>query len=100
TPGAQTSCQRYLCAGTVCGTTCTTAAQCIPDHKCVLMGCLPNKISNLTVHDTARAADWSVQANFQIGMAGAHPWVEWPNTYIVSTDPPGNVLLGNEWSLM
>jgi hypothetical protein len=100
TPGAQTSCMRYLCAGTACGTSCTTVAQCIPDHKCVLMACLPNKISNLTVHDTARAGDWSVQANFQIGISGAHPWVEWPNTYIVSTDPPGNVLLGNEWIRM
>jgi hypothetical protein len=97
TPGAQTSCERYLCAGAACGQTCASAAQCIADHKCAQATCLPNKITNLTVHDTARAGDWSVQANFQVGTGGARPWVEWPNTYIVSVDAPGNVLLGNEW---
>jgi hypothetical protein len=55
------------------------------------------KISNLVVHDTFRAPGWAVQTNFQIGQAGAHPWSDYPNTYVASLDPGANILVGQEW---
>jgi hypothetical protein len=99
--GANRDCGAYLCAGTSCGTTCSTAAQCLPGHECVGNTCRVKKIASLVVHDTdaARAALWSVQTNFQIGMAGSHPWGDtmWMNTYVVSMDAGLGALVGKEW---
>jgi hypothetical protein len=55
------------------------------------------KIARLTVFDTAHAASWSIQRNFQIGINGAHPWVDWSASYIQSMDAAANRLLGKEW---
>jgi hypothetical protein len=61
--------------------------------------CAALKIAQLTVHDTdaAQAAGWSVQRDFQIGTGGAHPWFDYPDTYIASLEAAGNFFLGNEW---
>ena len=91
------SCGPYVCSGTTCASSCSTVAGCASGHKCTGGGCLPLKITGLTVHDTARAASWSQQLDFQIGPGGARPWVEWPNTYVASIDAGASVLLGNEW---
>src|SRR5258705_7469759 len=37
---------------------------------------------------------WSVQRDFEIGVNGIYPWGDWPKTYILSMDPPANLLLG------
>ena len=88
----------FLCSGTTCGTSCTSTAQCQANHKCVRSACAPLKIAGLTVHDTSPAgAAGPVQQNFQIGTGGAHPWIDYPDTYIVSLDTAANFFLGNEW---
>jgi hypothetical protein len=55
------------------------------------------KIASLTVHDMPRAPGWSIQQDFQIGTAGAHPWSDYPNTYVIGLDPGAEFLIGNEW---
>ncbi len=56
-------------------------------------------IVNLVVHDTdpARAALWSIRSNFQVGISGAHPWGDWPDTYFLSADPAAGFLIEDEW---
>jgi hypothetical protein len=100
-PGTTRDCGAFLCSGTACGTTCSSATQCKTGYACVGTSCRLIKITNLVVHDTVavNVALWSLQNNFQIGMTGAHPWGEmlWVNTYIVSMDAGANVLLTKEW---
>ncbi len=64
-----------------------------------LLGGTASKIAGLVVYDTepTRAPLWSVQTDFEIGSTGAHPWLDWPNTYFLSADPPAMLLLGKEW---
>jgi len=97
--GGTRTCPGFLCSGAACGISCTTTAQCQSNHKCVRSVCAPLKIAGLTVHDTdaTRAAGWSVQQNFQIGTGGAHPWIDYPDTYIASLDTAASFFLGNEW---
>jgi hypothetical protein len=97
TTGTTRPCTGYLCGPTACRTSCTTAADCATGYKCASSACLPNKIASLVVHDQAHRTDWSIRYNFSIGNSGAHPWVEWPNTYVTSVDGAGSVLMGNEW---
>jgi hypothetical protein len=63
------------------------------------MGGTVSKIVGLVVHDDepTRAALWSVRSDFEIGALGAHPWLDWPNTYILSADPGAMLLLGKDW---
>ena len=98
-PGVTRTCPGTLCSGTACATSCTTAAQCQPGHKCVRNTCVIRKIASLTVHDTARAANWSLQTDFQVGAgaAGAHPWTDYPNSHVVSLDGAASFFLANEW---
>jgi hypothetical protein len=100
-PPSVRDCGAYLCNGTACGTTCTTAAQCKSGYACVATMCRLVKITKLVVHDpmAVNVALWSLQTNFQIGTTGAHPWGEdiWKNTFVKSMDTAGNVLLGREW---
>jgi hypothetical protein len=63
----------------------------------VRSACAPLKIAGLTVHDTMLAANWAIQRDFQIGTGGAHPWTDYPSTYIASLDSAANFFLGNEW---
>jgi hypothetical protein len=99
-PGATRSCGDYLCGASSCRTSCTSAADCASNHKCASGLCLQNKIASLVVHDQVHRGDWSVRADFTIGSSGAHPWVEWPGTYIAQMDAQGAVLTGNEWLRM
>jgi hypothetical protein len=58
------------------------------------------KIASLTVNDTANAADWAIQSNFQAGTSatGSHPWTDWPNTYVSAIDSGISAsLVGKEW---
>jgi hypothetical protein len=94
-------CGAYACNSNACGTACTTSAQCKSGFTCLGTICRQVKSTSLVVHDTVAAnkALWSLQANFQIGMSGAHPWGEalWVDTYVKSMDPGASVLLGKEW---
>jgi hypothetical protein len=94
---AAVSCGGYGCNGTLCGTTCSGDAQCASGYGCTGSSCVLLKIASLTVNDTANASSWSVQRNFQIGTSGAHPWVDFPNSYISALDPAAARLLGDEW---
>jgi hypothetical protein len=94
-PGTARSCGAYLCSGSDCGTSCTSDTQCT--SACSAGSCIQLKIASLTVYDTANAGSWSIQRNFQIGIGGAHPWVDYAPSYISSMDAAANVLLGNEW---
>jgi hypothetical protein len=101
-PPSVRDCGAYLCNGTACGTTCTTAAQCKSGYACVATMCRLVKITKLVVHDTvaANVALWSLQSNFQVTTTGAHPWGEdmWKNTYVKSLDAAASPLfLGREW---
>ncbi len=60
---------------------------------------MPLSITSLVVHDSdpARAALWSIRSDLQPGISGAHPWGDWPDTYILSVDPAATFLLGNQW---
>jgi hypothetical protein len=49
------------------------------------------------VADTANAGQWSKQLDFQIGPGGAHPWTDYPDSYLASLEPGANFLLGAEW---
>jgi hypothetical protein len=40
-PGTTRSCAPYICAGTTCGTTCTSNSQCSPGNACFIGGCVP-----------------------------------------------------------
>ncbi len=86
TAGGTRTCPGFLCSGAACGISCSSTAQCQANHKCVRSVCAPLKIAQLTVHDTdpAQAAGWSVQRDFQIGTGGAHPWFDYPDTYVAS----------------
>ena len=97
TAGATRTCPGFLCSGVACGISCSSTAQCQANHKCVRSLCAPLKIAQLTVHDTALAASWAVERDFPIGTRGAHPWTDYPNSYVVSLDAAGNFFLGNEW---
>jgi hypothetical protein len=58
------------------------------------------KIAGLTVYDTANAASWSIQGNFQAGTTttGSHPWTDWPNTYVSAVDAGiSGSLIAKEW---
>jgi hypothetical protein len=55
------------------------------------------KVGRLLVNDGLNAANWSLQGNLQVGTGGARPWTDYPNTYIVSVDPPLQGLLGKSW---
>jgi hypothetical protein len=55
------------------------------------------KIRALAVHDFDRAATWSIESDLQVGTMGAHPWVDYPGTYLVSVDPGATRLLGKSW---
>ena len=96
-PGATRTCPGTLCSGTTCAAGCTSAAQCQTNHKCVRSACEPWKIAGLTVHDTVRASSWAIERNFQVGTTGAHPWADYPASYVVSLDAPASFFLGNEW---
>jgi hypothetical protein len=63
----------------------------------VRSACAPLKIAGLTVNDTALASHWAIQTNFQIGTGGAHPWFDYPGSYIASLDGSTGFFLGNEW---
>jgi hypothetical protein len=94
-----TACGNYRCQGTACGTRCTGNADCQTGFVCIDNACsMPPvaKIAGLVVHDTAHAGDWSIQKNFQIGSGGAHPWTDWPASYVVSVDMAAGVI-GAEW---
>jgi hypothetical protein len=98
-PATTTSCGAYVCSGAAgCATSCASVAACKAGYKCAGAACLPLKIASLVVHDTARAGDWGVRLDFQIGSGGARPWKEWGNSYVTGMDPAGSVLLGNEWT--
>jgi hypothetical protein len=100
-PVVTRDCGAYVCAGNACANNCTSAAQCKPGNSCVGNACRPIKITSLVVHDTVAAnkALWSIQNNFQIGVAGAHPWGDplWVDTYIKSMDAGASLLLTKEW---
>jgi hypothetical protein len=55
------------------------------------------KIRALAVHDFARAANWSIESDLQVGTTGAHPWFDYPRTYLVAVDPGASRLLGKAW---
>jgi hypothetical protein len=98
-PATTHDCGAYVCNGTGCATTCTTAAQCKPGFACVGTACRVVKITNLVVHDTAQAALWGIVDQFQIGMAAVHPWSDamWKDTYVKSIDAGANILIGKQW---
>jgi hypothetical protein len=97
-PGSLRDCGVFACNGAACATSCTSMAECKATYVCNANTCVPGpKIASLTVHDTARASMWAVEQNFQIGQAGAHPWTDYPATYVVSLDTAAQILLGDEW---
>jgi hypothetical protein len=55
------------------------------------------KVGRVLVNDGSNAVNWSLQGNFQIGMMGVRPWTDYPNTYVVSVDPPLAGLIGKAW---
>jgi hypothetical protein len=90
-------CGNYLCKDAVCGTTCTSNTDCAEGLVCTAGACVVVKIESLRVNDTAHASGWSTQRDFQIGANGAHPWSDWPASYVTTMDAGANVLLGAEW---
>jgi hypothetical protein len=97
-PGGTRDCGVFACSGAACATSCASAADCKPTFVCNAPSCVPGpKIASLTVNDTARASQWAVESNFQIGQPGAHPWTDYPATYVVSVESAAQVLLGDEW---
>jgi hypothetical protein len=98
-PGGPRSCGAYLCSGDACGVSCSNTSQCVSGFYCIGTSCLPPRIANLTVNDTANASGWSVQNNFQVGSSGtaSHPWSDYPNSYVTTIDSGANVLIGTEW---
>jgi hypothetical protein len=95
--GATRDCGAYLCNQDSCGTTCQTAAQCTAGLMCLGNSCLPPRIADLKVADTANAAGWSRQVDFQIGAGGAHPWTDFADSFIASLDAGAAFLKGAEW---
>ncbi|HEY0711135.1 MAG TPA: hypothetical protein VGF45_00555, partial [Polyangia bacterium] len=95
--GTSKSCGNFVCKGAACGTTCAGAGDCKEGFFCVGGACLAPKIESVRVNDTMHAAGWSVQRNFQIGANGAHPWSDWPASYVTTMDSGANGLLGAEW---
>jgi hypothetical protein len=100
-PGATRDCNPYLCnsGGSACGSSCSGNAQCKTGNVCSAGSCVPApKLAGLTVHDTARASEWQIRTDFRTGSSGAHPWSEWPNTYIISVDAAASgALIGKQW---
>jgi hypothetical protein len=96
--GTSRDCAPYACNGAACGTTCATDAQCKSGFFCVRGACGPAKIASLVVNDTANAAGWSPQRNLQTGQAaGARPWTDYPDTYLIRLDAALAQLIGREW---
>jgi hypothetical protein len=113
---AETNAQFCSRLGATCGTlmgsdncgaprTVTSCGSCTSPQTCGGGG-TPNvcgasqKIASLTVFDTANAASWSIQNNFQAGTSatGSHPWTDWPNTYVSAMDSGiSSSLAGREW---
>jgi hypothetical protein len=62
--------------------------------------CTGAKVSMLTVYDSNydNAGNWAVKSNFQVGSSGAHPWPDYPNSYINSVDSGISAsLVGKLW---
>jgi hypothetical protein len=100
--GATVGCGAFQCdaATASCRVGCSQPSHCQPGFTCSGTACVPvPPIASLTVNDTntSRAALWSLQSSFQIGSSGAHPWGDWPNTYIVSMAPAAAGLAGKQW---
>jgi hypothetical protein len=56
------------------------------------------KLKALMAHDPAYGNTWSIQTNLQVGaMTGSRPWVDYPNTYLVSVDMAAMNLIGKPW---
>ncbi|HEY0706172.1 MAG TPA: hypothetical protein VGG33_05210 [Polyangia bacterium] len=91
------SCGNFVCKGAVCATVCAANTDCNPGSTCSNGVCVVTKIASLRVNDTAHADGWSMQRNFQIGPTGAHPWSDWPASYVAAMDAGANILLGAEW---
>jgi hypothetical protein len=96
-PGGTRDCGPYLCNQDSCGTSCQTAAQCGGGLLCLSGACVPPRIADLMVADTANAAGWSRQVDLQTGPAGAHPWSDYPDTYVATLEPGAELLRGAEW---
>ena len=97
-PGDTRSCGAYRCEGNACRSRCTSSNDCREGFACSGGSCLPaNKVDNLVVHDQANAAGWSLEENFQIGPDGAHPWTDYPATFVASLPPEAENLLGKTW---
>ena len=98
--GTTKPCGDFACKGNVCATTCTTGAECKDGLTCSGGACVlapASKLGSLQVLDTANAAGWSAQKDFQIGSAGAHPWTDWPDSYVASIDAAAAGLAGSDW---
>jgi hypothetical protein len=101
--GASKPCGDYVCKGTACATTCAGDGDCKAGLRCTDGVCaMPppppvSKLGALQVLDTANADGWSTQKDFQIGSGGAHPWSEWPNSYVASIEGAPAGLLGSDW---
>jgi hypothetical protein len=97
-PAGTRDCGVFACVGAGCAVSCSSNAECKPTYVCNAPSCVPGpKIASLMVNDTARASQWAVESNFQVGMSGAHPWTDYPATYVVSVEPAAQLLLGDEW---
>jgi hypothetical protein len=101
--GATKSCGAFVCKGTACATSCAADKDCkeglvCNDSACVMPPPAPvSKLDGLKVNDAANADGWSKQKDFQVGSDGAHPWTDWPNSYVASMDAPASVVLGGDW---
>jgi hypothetical protein len=95
--GTTRDCGNFLCSQDSCATSCQSAAQCKQGLLCLGNACVPPRIADLIVNDTANASGWSRQVDFQIGQGGAHPWSDFGPSFIVSLDAGADFLKGAEW---
>jgi hypothetical protein len=95
--GGTRGCGPYLCNQDSCATSCQTAAQCQAGLLCLGGACVPPRIADLMVADAANAAGWSRQVDFQTGPSGAHPWSDYPDSYVATLEAGAEVLRGAEW---